>query len=419
MFDPLALTRGVHFAATLVASGTVGFGVLVAEPAMGASSVGYAKLRRPLAALTWFALASVLLSGAVWLVLLASDILGVSLVEAALHGGAWTVLVDTRFGQVWCARLLIALALGLLVLLWPSARWWQLGVAAALLAPLAALGHAGATPGRTGDVHLASDAVHLLAAGTWLGGLPALALTLWQAGRETNDTRKMFVVQAVRRFSLLAVFSVGALLASGIVNTWNLIHGPRDLVTTDYGRLLTIKIGLFVAMTGIAAVNRFYLTPRLPSASAMCALTRTTVAEIALGLGVLLLVGTLGATPPATHVHDAPLGIPPDAAFVHIHAAEAMADVTVEPGRAGRTDITIRVSREDLSPYAAKDVRVALDPPGGRGQTLERGAAEQPDGTWLVNDVTLASPGIWTVRIVVQPGQGDAVVLDAPIVIEP
>jgi len=172
-------------------------------------------------------------------------------------------------------------------------------------------------------------------------------------------------------------------------------------------------------MTGIAAVNKLYLTPRLPKAAATRALTWNTVAEIVLGLGVLLLVGALGAMPPATHVHDAPLGISPDAAFVHIHAAEAMADVTVEPGRAGRTDIKIRVSREDLSPYAAKDVRLALDPPGGSGQTIERSAVEQPDGTWWVNDVTIASPGIWMVRVLVQPSQGDAVLLDAPIVIEP
>ena len=46
-------------------------------------------------------------------------------------------------------------------------------------------------------------------------------------------------------------------------------------------------------------------------------------------------------------------------------------------------------------------------------------AVEQPDGTWWVNDVTIASPGIWTVRVLVQPSQGDAVLLDAPIVIEP
>ena len=415
MFDPLALTRGIHFAATVVASGTVGFGVLVAEPA----STGYAKLQRQLAALTWLAIAAAVLSGAMWLVLLTADLLETTPTDILLNGGTGEVLTDTRFGQVWCARLLIALALGLFVSLWPSLRWWQLGAAIALLAPLATVGHAGATPGRTGDVHLASDIVHLLAAGAWVGSLPALAFTLWQASRQANDASKMFVVQAVRRFSFFAVFSVGALLASGIINTWNLVHGPQALVSTDYGRLLTIKIGLFVAMVGIAAVNKFYLTPRLPTAAATRALTWSTVAEIILGLGVLLLVGALGAMPPATHAHDAPLGISPDAAFVHIHAAEAMADVTVEPGRAGRTDIKIRVSREDLSPYAAKDVRLALDPPGGSGQTIERTAVEQPDGTWWVNDVTIPSPGIWMVRVLVQPSQGDAVLLDAPIVIEP
>ena len=74
-----------------------------------------------------------------------------------------------------------------------------------------------------------------------------------------------FAVAATRRFSTVGVVCVGALLASGIVNSWNLLGGPRDLVTTDYGRLVLLKIGLFVAMVGIAAANRFHFTPQLPA----------------------------------------------------------------------------------------------------------------------------------------------------------
>ena len=77
------------------------------------------------------------------------------------------------------------------------------------------------------------------------------------------------------RFSRLGVFSVGILLASGLINSWNLLNGPRDLMATDYGRLVALKIVLFAAMVAIAAVNRFYLTPRLPKprrfARAACA----------------------------------------------------------------------------------------------------------------------------------------------------
>jgi uncharacterized membrane protein len=310
----------------------------------------------------------------------------------------------------------LALLLGLL-LPWPTTRWLQVTIAAAFLALPALVGHAGATPGLQGHLHLASDMLHLLAAGAWLGGLPAFAFLLWRARRSTGRGRDAFVVRVVDRFSRLGVFSVGILLASGLVNSWNLLNGPRDLIALDYGRLVALKITLFGAMVAIAAVNKFYLTPHLPKPAALRALQRNSLAEICLGLCVLTFVALLGTLPPAAHVHAASTGIPPDAAFVHIHTSEVMADVTIEPGRAGRTDVVIRVSREDFSNYPAKDVRLALDSPMAGAQTIERTAVEQPDGSWLVNDLTLAPSGIWTTRVIVQPAGGDAIVLDAPVVI--
>src|SRR5262249_12629242 len=120
------------------------------------------------------------LTGAAWLVLLASDILGPPLVDISLYGGIWPVLFDTRFGIVWCVRVALTFVLGLL-LLRQALLSLQLAAAIALAALLALVGHAGATPGAVGDIHLVSDMTHLLAAAAWLGGLPAFALMLWQA----------------------------------------------------------------------------------------------------------------------------------------------------------------------------------------------------------------------------------------------
>ena len=167
-----------------------------------------------------------------------------------------------------------------------------------------------------------------------------------------------------------------------------------------------------------ATVNKFHLTPRLPARAALRNLQRNSLAEIGIGLCVLVLVGYLGRLQPTAHVHPATTTVPPDAAFTHIHAPEAMADVTINPGRAGNSAITIRVSREDFTTFAAKDVRVVLDPPAASGDSLDRDAKRQPDGTWTINDITLAPPGIWTVRVIVIAQSGETIVLDAPIVIE-
>jgi putative copper resistance protein D len=419
MTDPLTLVRGVHFAATVLAGGTVGFIALVMEPAAEKSiPAGFAALHRHLRILVWFALAVAILSGAAWLALLASEILGASLADVCFHCGVWPVLTDTRFGFVWSARLAFAGVLGLLIL-WSATRKFQLAAATALVVLPALVGHAGATPGIAGNIHLFSDMVHLLAAGAWLGGLPAFALLLWQARRIAQPAWYNIAIRATRRFSVLGVLSVGALLASGIVNSWNLLGGPRDLAATGYGRLVALKIGLFAAMITIAAVNRFCLTPRLPEPAALRALRRNSLVEFCVGLSVLFVVGILGTLQPTGHVHAALADIPPDAAFVHIHAIEAMADVIVDPGRVGRVNVRIRVLRDDFSEFPTNEVHLNLDPPTPGLLAVYRTAVRQSDGTWEVDRIDLPQAGNWTVKVIVSSTSREKpIVLDAPVVIE-
>lgn len=368
MIDALILARGVHFACSLLAGGTAAFTVLVAEqPAAGATNEPPARLavpRRRLHALTWFALAGARLSGVVWLVLLAAAILGTTFIDAGLNGGAWTVLSETRFGAVWVLRAALVVPI-VVVMAWPRLRWLQLAAAAGLVAALAWVGHAGATPGADGGVHLISDVMHLSAAGAWLGGLPAFAILLAHAPH-TDDPE--IAIRATDRFSALGLISVGTLLASGILNSWFALGGIGDLIATDYGRLLLLKIALFAAMVALAAVNRFRLAPRLPAPVAVRALVRNSLIESALGLGVLAIVGALGTMPPAAHRHAPQPNIPADAAFVHIPSSEAMANFTIDPGRAGRAHVTIRVSREDFSefPRARRSARARPVSAGAR-----------------------------------------------------
>jgi len=60
---------------------------------------------------------------------------------------------------------------------------------------------------------------------------------------------------------------------------------------------------LFAAMTGIAATNRFRLTPRLPDAAAARRLRINARVELALGLVVIAIATILGMLPPPLHIH--------------------------------------------------------------------------------------------------------------------
>jgi putative copper resistance protein D len=129
----------------------------------------------------------------------------------------------------------------------------------------------------------------------FLSGVPRTGDANWAALAAT----------ATRRYSALAIASVTVLLAGGLVNTWFLAGTVPALVGTGYGRLLLTKIGLFVAMLMIAAVNLLRLTPRLARGGAVLRtvgrLRTNALIETALGLGVVAVVSVLGTVPPGLH----------------------------------------------------------------------------------------------------------------------
>jgi putative copper resistance protein D len=404
--DTLVGVRWVHFGASLLAAGTAVFPILVA-PRLDA------RLRRQLMHVVWAALALAIVTGVLWLLIIAANILDVPFGEVWRDDDVWTVAIGTRFGHIACLRLALAIALGVLAV-WPAASWATLATAAAFIGAIAAIGHAGAALGLRGDILFTSDILHLLAAAAWLGTLPALALLLVWTHRHEQP---QLAVRATRRFSRLGIACVAVLLASGIANSWNLLSGPGDLIATDYGRLVLLKIVLFAAMLAIATVNRFHFTPRLPSAPAWRALARNSLAETALGYGILLAVGALGTMAPPAHHMLPPVDIPADATFVHIHGEKAMVDVTIDPGRPSIATASIRVMREDMSEFPARDVTLALEPPLPGPQPPIRAAVPRPDGTWQVPGIKIGQSGNWTVRVTIDKGSAKPIVLDGPIVI--
>jgi putative copper resistance protein D len=318
MGDLGVLARIVHFAATLLAAGTVCFLVLVAEPAAPQRPVLDALTRR-CRHMAWTALAVTVISGAVWLLLLAAAIAGEPVMASIRDGTIWAVAGQTRFGQIWGFRLGLAVLLGLLLCA-PAQRdqgYVSLLVAGAFVALVAFVGHSGASPGPAGQAYLAADMVHLLAAAAWIGGLPGLAVLLAMTRSMDDPLLRGATVDAVHRFSILGIVSVGALLVTGSINSWHLLDSLSALSTTAYGRLLSIKIILFAGLIAIAAINRLHVTPNLPAAGALRIMKRNVIAEAALGLCIIAIVGALGTMSPGNPAHERMQA--PQPAAVHSH----------------------------------------------------------------------------------------------------
>jgi putative copper resistance protein D len=304
----LIAARFFQFSAAILLTGVFAFEWLIARPALhrtGAVPTHSAGL----GCLAWACLGLVIGSGAAWLVAVAAGMSGKPLGAALSQGAVAVVLTRTRFGEDWLLRFALAVLLGFCLLARRRAGgvmgWTALCLAAAMLGSLAWAGHGASTPGPAGDLHLAADFLHLLAAGLWLGTLPPLILFLAEIRRTGSSNWPALAAAASRRYSTMAIASVTVLLAGGVVNTWFLAGTVPALVGTAYGRLLLSKIGLFIAILMVAAVNLLRLTPRLAAGSAVqrtvARLQTNAGIETTLGLGVVAVVSVLGTIPPGLH----------------------------------------------------------------------------------------------------------------------
>lgn len=236
---------------------------------------------------------------------------------ATVEPAAWlTVLGQTQFGTVWLVRHAVLGLVAALVLLREEERSaadrlafrvQALLLAALGLAGMAWAGHAAAAAPLLDVPAALVDAVHLVAAGAWLGALLPLALLLRAAAAEAGADSRPHVVLTIRRFSAVALVAMIALVVTGSAGAWIQLGDVASLVGTPYGWLLLTKIGLLLPVLTLAAVNRSRLLPQLggPGATvgrpAMARLARHVAAECGLGLAMLVVVSLLSATPPGRH----------------------------------------------------------------------------------------------------------------------
>ena len=285
MNDVLILVRFVHYTAAMLLFGLAVFegALLPADQRGGRFAVWAMRVLVPVMALSaigWF------------------------LLEAGEIGNGWsdafdpaflaTVAGGTAFGQGWMLHLGIA---ALIVAAFVSRAIGQrtmIVLSGAMLASHALVGHAAMVAGVLGWLHRASDMLHLVAAGFWLGSLPPLIACLVAM---RSPTRREGAVLALRRFSGLGHLAVAVVLVTGIINVWLTLGTVPTNFSSPYQLLLAIKIGLVAAMVGIALTNRYAITPRLVSSGSRL-LIANAGAEVVLGAVVVALVSAFATFDP-------------------------------------------------------------------------------------------------------------------------
>lgn len=251
---------------------------------------------RPLLAGSAAALSVAALAG-----FLAQTIAMAGSVELGLTEDSLQAAIDMSLGKAALVRAgAAAAAVPLLLFMRRGRTLWALTslLGFVAVATFAWMGHGAATEGAGAQLHFWADLIHAVLAAMWVGALVGFVMLLL----DRHDAPGLH--RALTRFSSLGVPLVALLTATGLVNAWYLVGLPNlgSLISTQYGRLLSLKLALFALMLVLAGLNRWRHTPAVPREGLPSpALRASMIAEASLGILVLALVAWFGMLePPAS-----------------------------------------------------------------------------------------------------------------------
>ncbi|MGX1958212.1 copper homeostasis membrane protein CopD [Serratia proteamaculans] len=284
------LCRFVHFAAVMLMFGSSLFTALLSPQRL--SPYLSRDVRPLLVSCTW-------LAGLSAVVLLA--------IQAGQMGDGWAdtwqldvwwAVLGTTFGEVWRWHLGISL-LALLSLWLAEPRRTQLLalLSTLLLVSMAFIGHAAMHEGALGVLHRFNHALHLLAAGYWLGSLLPLLVCLRYLAQPQSRSD---AVTTLIRFSRWGHLAVALVVLTGVINSLIILGSwPLD-VDSPYQRLLLFKTALVALMVMVALANRYAIVPAMSSMPQLAqrGLVLACWIEVGLGAGVLLLVSLFATYAP-------------------------------------------------------------------------------------------------------------------------
>ena len=295
--------------------------------------------------------------------------------------------------------------------------WFLTGVALLLVLGRSIRSHAAASDGPLVGVAIASDFIHLASAALWVGGLAGLLLTLVAIPRGDKEVK----ASVIRRFSRLAMASVGAIAVTGLYNVWTNVESLRGLVDTPYGVLILAKTVVLGLALSIALFNLLgvqigpFNMRRLAAATedvfdkASKRLKLRVQGEVLLAIAILGLTAVLAnltpardAAPPLGRAREAPAAMP-----VLSSERDMLVTLGVTPNRVGVNTLLLDVT-DALGNFLEGDIQTSV-----RLSRLDRDLAQGPfslerhsPGSFALRSDLLSIVGTWVAQIrVVPPGQ--------------
>ncbi len=353
---------------------------------------------------------------------------------------------DSRFGKVLVLRLALLIVAGILVRVMvrhrgPVPNWWfdVAGVTGLALAATPGLaGHA--STGRWVVVALPADALHVFAVSIWLGGLVMLGLA---AGREGFDG-------VARRFSGVALVCVAVVVATGAFQAVRQVPALSDLWDTEYGRLLLIKLAIFVVLVAVAVWSRRLVhgpgnllrpasgapqmastdetpeeaidesgvggvvAPPMVDAPPVPAtrVVRGVLFELALGAAILgVTAGLVNTPPPARTASSESAGV-----TVVLGSGDVRLDTELLPARVGEdNELHLTAVDPDGLPVEVVDMQADLTNAERGVPPIDVPLSGVSTGHYIGQGITLPFPGEWKLSVTVFVTDVDTVEVSTPI----
>ncbi|EAH4442062.1 copper resistance CopC/CopD family protein [Listeria innocua] len=292
-----------------------------------------AKITTRLKKIIWFALAFLGIALLMQLFVQTSITTGVSISES-FQPDKLAAFLTTKTGYIWLSELISWLVLVIFTVIMVRKNkqwsWFALLTESALIGYLifakAQNGHAAASADKI--VSITADMLHMIAASVWVGGILVLLFVLPKTGK----AREIW-----SRFAIVAIIAVASILVSGLLMAVMNIGQMSNLFTTNYGKILLFKIGLFLLMALLGLGHYIYLklkNKKLPF--------KTILIELIIGTIILIVASVL------TNVQTPPPPAPK--AFDETITAEgenAKINLRVEPATVGQNQFIITFTSAD------------------------------------------------------------------------
>ncbi|MFL5468798.1 MAG: copper resistance D family protein [Gemmatimonadaceae bacterium] len=273
----------VQFLGYFLAIGAVGFRFGIVRRVRGMSEDARAILRADNAALL----------GVLGVILLGISYLGGPYVESIMNHKTFAESLPRNLAPFELKMALLGLALiGFLVVRASPPLGWTLATIGALVAVL--------QPLYTGRVAGKVNAVHILAASTWIGTLLVLTIIGIRGVIKRGSVgiqRTELVCDLVNSFSPLALTAASVVALTGLTTAWLHLKRVPALWTTSYGWALIVKLIFVLLVVTLGAWNWRRVRPSLGDEGSEQTIKRSATMELTFAACVLIATSVLVTLP--------------------------------------------------------------------------------------------------------------------------